>query len=41
MSKTEFTTRVNEICIQVPPTYEEELENSKKAERSPPKRKRI
>jgi FtsZ-interacting cell division protein ZipA len=26
MSKAEFHTRINEICIQVPPTYEEELE---------------
>jgi hypothetical protein len=31
LTKTEFTTRVNEICIQVPPTYEEELEKLEKA----------
>ncbi|HET7444964.1 MAG TPA: hypothetical protein VFJ57_09935 [Solirubrobacterales bacterium] len=30
LSKTEFNTRVNEICIQVPPGYEEELKKLEK-----------
>lgn len=30
LTKTEFNTRVNEICIQVPPTYEEELKKLEK-----------
>lgn len=30
MTKTEFKTRVEEICIQVPPTYEEELKQLEK-----------
>lgn len=30
LTKTEFNTRVNEICIQVPPTYEEEVKKLEK-----------
>lgn len=30
LSKTEFNTRVNEICIQVPPGYQEELKKLEK-----------
>jgi hypothetical protein len=30
LSKPEFKNRINEICIQVPPTYEEELKKAEK-----------
>lgn len=37
LTKTEFHTRVNELCIQVPPSYEEELEKLKKGGKKPSK----
>jgi hypothetical protein len=37
MTKTEFHTRINEICIQVPPTYEEELKKLEKGGKKPSK----
>ncbi|HUC00451.1 MAG TPA: hypothetical protein VMS11_11545 [Solirubrobacterales bacterium] len=30
LTKTQFTAQVNEICIQVPPTYQEELKKLEK-----------
>lgn len=37
MTKTEFHTRINEICIQVPPTFEEELKKLEKGGKKPSK----
>jgi hypothetical protein len=37
LTKSEFATRVNESCIQVPPTYEEELEELEKGGKKPSK----
>lgn len=37
LTKTEFSTQVNEICTQVPPTYEEELKKLEQGGQKPSK----
>lgn len=37
LTKAEFKVRVNETCIQVPPTYEEKLKKLKKGGKTPSK----